>query len=249
MNNVLDVIVLSQSLYKEHDALVQVLAKDFGLMTFIAKGVQKMTSKNRALIQPYSSYRYQCDLKTGSLQTLRSGERLVSNHHIASDLNRSSIAAIIAELAVFLLKNEVNESRYALAYHQLETLMRLVDHSDQLQHVFVLALILFINDFGIEPVMDACVSCGDTQHINSFSVDEGGLVCSSCQRELHSPILSPESLRSLRISARLSLEHFEAFCASTSIDEEQIRTWIHFIEYHSSLQLKAWEFMRKWSIL
>jgi DNA repair protein RecO (recombination protein O) len=249
MNNILDVIVLSQSLYKENDALVQVLSKDLGLMTFIAKGVQKMTSKNRAVIQPYSSYRYHCDLKSGALQTLKNGERLVSNHHISSDLYRSSLAALISELTFFLLKNEVNEVRYAHSFHQLDALMRLVDQSDHLQHVFILALILFINDYGIEPLMDGCVLCGDTQRINSFSVEEGGLVCSSCQREIHSPILSPETLRALRISARVSLDHFEAFCASTQVSEEHIRIWINFIEYHSSLQLKAWEFIRKWSII
>ncbi len=54
MNDTTQVIVLSQMDYKENDALIKVFSYDYGLMTFLAKGIRKINSKNRSICMPYS---------------------------------------------------------------------------------------------------------------------------------------------------------------------------------------------------
>jgi DNA repair protein RecO (recombination protein O) len=249
MNEKTDVIVLSQTLYKEHDALVKVLSFDYGLMTFLARGVQKMQSKNRGVIQAYGIYQYHFDLKSlSALNILKQGELLVSNHHIQGDLMRSSIASLVFELSEFMLRNESNPELIKDYYTYLSNQLKRINEEDKLQHIIVLALVHFIHRYGIEPQLDACVLCDDT-HVNSFSVEEGGFVCASCQKQIHSPIYSPEFLRHLRISSRVNETHFDQYKMNFDVSTDLVKIWLHFIEYHTGIQLKSWEFMRKWSII
>ncbi len=249
MNEKTNVIVLSQSVYKEQDALVKVLSYDHGLMTFLARGVQKMQSKNRGVIQAYGIYQYHFDLKSiNSINILKHGELLVSNHHIQGDLMRSSIASLLIELSEFILRNEDNPTLIQDYFNYLSQQLKRVNEEDKLQHVIVLALIHFIHQYGIEPQLDACVLCDDTQ-VNSFSVEEGGFICASCQKQIHSPIYSPEFLRSLRISSRVDEQHFDHYKTNFDLSTDLVKIWLKFIEYHTGIQLKSWEFMRKWSII
>jgi DNA repair protein RecO (recombination protein O) len=249
MNDKTTVIVLSQVVYKEQDALVKVLSLEHGLMTFLAKGIQKMQSKNRGFVQPYNVYQYHFDFKSVSqLSLLKHAELIQSHHHIQGDLLRSSIASLLVELTEFLLRNESNTNLISTYFTYLKQQLQRVDTEHQLMPIIVLALVHFSHQYGIEPQLDACVLCDDTR-INSFSIEEGGFICASCQTHIHSPIYTPSFLRSLRISNRVSEDHFEQYKNEFEPSTDLIKLWFQFIEYHTGIQLKSWEFMRKWSII
>ena len=46
MNNVCEGIVLRQREFKDNDVILQVLTKEEGTLSFVAKGIQKAKSKN-----------------------------------------------------------------------------------------------------------------------------------------------------------------------------------------------------------
>ncbi len=109
MNDTSNVLVLSQSEYKESDALVRVLSKELGLVTFIAKGLSKINSKNRMGCLPYGESSFMYDLnELSNLQVLHTAQSLSPNLKIHEDLEKSSIAALVVELSELLLKNETD---------------------------------------------------------------------------------------------------------------------------------------------
>ena len=65
MNDTVSALILSQSDYRDADVIIRVLTKEYGLLSFIAKGARKMTSKNAGSIIPVTKAEIQFDYKDG----------------------------------------------------------------------------------------------------------------------------------------------------------------------------------------
>ena len=249
MNDKTNVIVLSSTPYREADALIQVFSWDYGLMTFIAKGLQKINSKNRLICLPYGEAEYQFDLKDDSnLQLLHEGQILQSNHTIHDHLEKSSLAALLVELSVLLVRNETEPAATQAYYDYLKETFRLIAASDKHTHLIVYVLIQFLNTYGIAPQVDGCVLCGSTQ-VNSISLEEGGFICKDCQKELHSPIHPLEILKDFRVVNKLDPSNIERYLAYPAPSRTLIRILVDFFKTHTGHVLKSWDFIEKWSII
>jgi hypothetical protein len=67
--------------------------------------------------------------------------------------------------------------------------------------------------------------------------------------ELHSPIYQVEFLKEFRLSQKINQENFENYLAYKDVSNELILLLVKFLEYHTGVTLKSWEFIRKWSIM
>lgn len=249
MKDQTEVIILSSSDYKEADAMLRVLSKEFGLRTFIAKGLNKINSKNRMACLTYGTSLFHYDLnEMHDLQILQSAESLHNRYLISEDLEKSSIASLVSELTELLLKNETEHALLDEYYDYLNQVLDLITNSEKPYHLLAYILIQFLNHYGISPMVDACVVCGSTK-VNSISIDEGGFVCHDCQPELQTTIYDVEALKDFRIIGKLNPQNIEAYLNYKAPSKVVVNVLVEFLEFHTGHHPKAWDFIEKWSII
>ncbi len=244
-----EVIILSSQDYRESDALIRVLSIDKGLLTFVAKGLNKINSKNRMGALPYGKSLFFYDEKEGKdIQSLQTAQSLINRYKIHEDLEKSTLASFVVECADTLLKHEQDITILEDSYHFIDRMFDLIEKTESYAHIIIISLSHFLELFGIQPYVDACVSCGSTK-INSISIEEGGFICHNCQHEVHSPIFDVESLKQFRIMGRLSDENIDAYLKFEAPSLRMIQVLIQFFEYHTSQHLNTWEFIQKYTII
>lgn len=249
MNDQTEVIVLSLTDYKEKDALVKVFSKDKGLLTFVARGLNAMESKNRMACLPYglSEFLYD-DHETKGLQNLKSAQSLELRYKIQEDLEKSSIASLVVELSELVLSSSVDTVDLERYFNYLNQFFHLLNHESKPKHLLAYALFNFLDTYGISPQVDGCVLCGSSQ-INSILIEEGGFICHECQHETQSPIYDVETLKDFRVIHKVNENNLMDYLQYREPKPVVLKILMDFLEFHTGHMPKAWEFIQKWSIM
>jgi len=249
MNDVTQVIVLNQMDYKENDALIKAFSYEYGLMTFHAKGIRKINSKNRSICMPYTISEFMFNYKENNqIQSLLQGQIIQNHYKIHEDLQKSGTASLCVELIENLIHDENDYDVLHEHYNFTKFILDQIENKNSLNAIMAFMLTSYMIYYGISPHVDSCVLCDSTK-INSISIEEGGLICSDCQMELHSPIYSVEFLKEFRLSQKINQANFENYLAYKDVSHDLILLLVKFLEYHTGITLKSWEFIRKWSII
>lgn len=90
-------IVLSVQDYRESDGIIRLLTQD-KILSILARGIQKQTSKNRMITAVFSHVRYTIEQKENGLSLLYYGNVIDSHYKIMEDLMKSSICFVLAEV-------------------------------------------------------------------------------------------------------------------------------------------------------
>lgn len=249
MNDRLDVVILKLTDYKEHDALVSTLSAEYGVLSFIAKGLLKPESKNASACQPFSEASLTYDHQEGKgLQVLHSASLLASHRPLREALSKQTVMAVIAELCEHVLEDNYDRSLSADVYRTLQQSIESLEAADKALHVLSYFMVRSLEWLGIEPQVDECTVCGESK-INSISMDEGGFVCQDCQKELQSPIFTSEFLYAFRVVNKVNASNFKRYLAYQAPAMELLDYLYDFLVFHGNLSLKSWAFFKKWSII
>jgi len=249
MNESLKVIMLSQSDYKDNDAMIKTLSLEKGIMTFIAKGLLKSESKNASACLPFSESEVTYDEKEGSnLQILHSASILNSHRLLREDLNKQTVMTVLSELTQLLLKENYDPNLVREVYKIYSQCLSVVEKTDKYQHTLTFFLVSALGWLGVEPQVDECTLCGESQ-INSISMEEGGFICVNCQKEIQSQLFSSEFLYAFRIVNKVTSDNFERYLNYKAPDKTLIDFLYEFMKYHTNISLKSWVFLEKWSII
>ena len=158
--------------------MMTVFAENMGVISVCAYGVRSKKSKLRAAAQPLCFCEFVLSKKQGDIYRVEAAEILDSFYPISEDIVKLSLANYLCELSretfvdgdnsvLSLLLNTL----YVMAYKNVEPLLA--------KAVFELKLAQYS---GYEPVLDACIGCGQAENLVAFDFS-GGLKCSSCRRE------------------------------------------------------------------
>ncbi|TCT27010.1 DNA replication and repair protein RecO [Melghiribacillus thermohalophilus] len=172
-------IVLKTRDYGETHKIITLFTKERGKIGAIARGAKKPRSRMAAVTQPfvYGTYLVQVSKNLGNLQQ---GEIIDSFRYIREDIVKTAYAAYLSELTDRLLESH---SPDVMLWEQLlHTLERMSDEPDVLTMMYELKV---FERGGFAPELSRCVSCGSSRGIQSFSVIEGGFLCSKCN--FHDP--------------------------------------------------------------
>lgn len=235
-------IILKQQDYRENDALLTVYVHEVGKMTFVAKGIRKMQSKNAAACLPFTEAEFLYDHKEGSsIQTLHQASIIKSHRRIREDFKKNCYALTVCETVEKILEeNDFDE----LCEDCLKLTLDGLDESshDNLFLAFFTAQILKV--IGLEPQVDECVLCGSTK-VNGIAMEEGGFVCADCGEEVKITKLPVSALRQFRLLNRASLKHLEILKQYEPYSDEIVSLMINFLCYHSGIRLNSWQLYNK----
>src|SRR6202022_3409001 len=211
-----EAVVLRKLDYGEADRIYTLLTKDHGKIGAIARGVRKTSSKLASALEVYS----QVDIQLAHGRNLDVIAQVVRKQkpRIEADLERTSRAALIAELAERMWEDRHPiEDLYELTCWALDELA--VDPEPRRAGAFFLSAALDL--MGYAPQLSDCAGCGrrlaETAH--AFSAASGGFLCSSCA-EPAQPGVSPAAIKVLRVLFRRAVGLYRRLKLSPAIMDE-----------------------------
>lgn len=238
MQNEVEGIVINYREYREHDAMLHVLCKEYGIVHIIARGIQKVKSKNAPACQLFTHVRMQVPLQeTKSLHTLRSAEIMESYRFIREDLLKQSIAAYFCEC---LDASKFEEDVFAL----LKTCMDILQETTHPLRVLCLFQAIMNRMHGIEPYVDGCVRCGKSQAIHAISVADGGFVCQHCYRVEQDTMRNKADLKVFRLLCKAHLEHYDILKSYPDFTFTNFEDLYSFFHEYAGISLKSVKFLK-----
>jgi DNA repair protein RecO (recombination protein O) len=169
-------VVLRSRDYREADKLVTLLTQDGGKITAVARGVRKIKSKLKALVEPLTLGYFL--LHTGkSLDTLTQGEIVKPYSLLQADLVVLTYAQYFCELCESALpEREPAREVFNLLIAALQELEEDI-HPVRVARCFELNL---LDVLGYRPVLECCLQCENETGPFNFDPQQSGLICGNC---------------------------------------------------------------------
>ena len=229
MNDRIEGLVLSQSDYRDADVLMQVLCKDHGVLSLIARSSKKLTGKNHCL--PMCRYEFIIDYKDNKTIYTIHNQKLIASYFEDKDIMMMSFKNVLAEL---VLKNKEIDLYDELTFF-LERLNR--ENMYLLGSMFLAKL---IKGFGIAPMVDGCVVCGNKK-VAALSNRHGGFLCTDHLNG--EPVEDVETLRRFRLVNKAEFSNYDVMkdFVYTFRDFDLLMS---FYLDNSDLRLKSYDFYR-----
>jgi DNA repair protein RecO (recombination protein O) len=239
MNEIVQGLILKQIDFKDYDAIITVLTKEYGKISFRAAGVRRLASKNAGSILPYTLAEIQFDYKPDQtmfrMKTARTRELY---RHLHEDLAGSYGAAVAANVAdAFSLPGEdfaEKDDVFAFTKKCFEYL----NAGKEPKTVLCLYLADMMNLFGIQPEVDGCVRCGSTK-VNALSAEDGGFLCAQHAKEAGIPCSTAEELKRFRLIVKAGLGRLDVVEKAGGADNLDLRVLEQMIRTHGAMDMKS----------
>ena len=169
-------IVLKETLYSETSKIIQVLTKEYGLISIIAKGASSIKSSLRSLTIPFLYGKFSISYKKDKLSILKSGSIIKLYGSKAKGLKLYAYISYLSELTYNVLKENNNNELFEI----------LKDGLDKIEDGFNPEVIKNIIEFkyldylGITPNFDICQKCNMVKEPYAIDGKIGGFVCKDC---------------------------------------------------------------------
>ncbi len=172
------IVILSRE-YKDADKSLVIFTKDRGRMSFVARGVRRLNSKNRSSTDLLVNGEYQLS-KGKAYYILNQGQVIEGFMGIRKDLLKTSVAMTITVfLNDVLVDNMVQKEVYELLNWTFKRLGTTKDPKFLLRY-FLIKSILYL---GHQPRLNSCNICNKKNQNYFYQFSEGNLICENCNRE------------------------------------------------------------------
>jgi len=201
-------IVVRRQRYKERDALVTILTREYGFKTFLVRGTQTAKSKISGSVITFSYGEYSGVIKNEGLSYLNSASDIKQFNEIMQDIELNAYATFLFDLMSNAFLNEVIPDEW---YKELFKALLYIDNGYDAQIVVNILQMHLLKVFGVEPNMDSCVVGGEKNARFDFSVILGGLLCSKhFNQDVHRLHLSERTIYFLRLFSKISLDQISS---------------------------------------
>ncbi|KIL44440.1 DNA repair protein RecO [Jeotgalibacillus soli] len=169
-------IVIRTNDYGESNKVVTIYTRELGKIAVMARGAKKANSRLSAVSQlfTYAHFLFQ---KGSGMGTLQQGDMIASWRIIKEDLFKAAHASYMADLLDKAVEdNKINPFLFELF---LQCLSFINEGYDEEVICFIFEMKL-LPVYGVQPVLDQCANCGETEGQFGFSIRENGLLCHRC---------------------------------------------------------------------
>lgn len=238
-----DVVVLRQQDYGEADRILTLLSSE-GKLTALARGIRRTTSRKSGHLGLFEQAHVM--LAHGrNMETVTQAESITSYPELNGNLLRFTYACYLAELVDrFVQPDEECVDIYTLLCAGLEWVAHNADLALWARY-FELRLLALA---GYQPELFACVQCGReiAPVDNSFSPENGGVVCAACGQDI--PHLIPFAVSAQRVLRFLTTREPSevARLRLTDTTHSQIEhILLRYLEYTLERELRSVAFLRR----
>lgn len=182
----LEAVVLRSIRYGEADRILHLYTPERGRVGAIAKGVRKTRSRFGGRLEPFHRANLVLHEGRSDLFTVTAVDTIEPHAALHADAGTLDSASRACDAVSRLFEHaDAQPAAFHLLCNELALLDALgrrgaaeplVLHANQI--AFRLKLLVVA---GFSPVLSACVSCGEAEHLSGFSGAGGGVVCAACE--------------------------------------------------------------------
>ena len=201
-NFVTDAINIRSYPLSENDKIVLMFSRNEGLIKGVARGVKKPKSKLGARMEPLVANKLMLH-KGRNMDTICQASSLNTFNKLRYDLDKLTYGMYLGELVgAFAKENSNSEEIFEVFYKSLDN----IANSKNKCEILLCALkfqLKFMQIMGLGIVLDRCIICGKEVEENPlFSLDEGGVLCESCEHKILNKTKIPTKIRDFLITIR-----------------------------------------------
>ena len=242
MNDHVTCLILKSLDYREADSILTVLTEEYGKVTFFARGVRKVHSKNAGQIQLYCKSDFLYDHAEGKTSfTLRTASCLNYYRHMKENLSASVASGVISETVCELLEEG---ERVEGVFEMTEKAFQLLDEGASTDTVLALFLSDLLKVSGLGVHVDSCTLCGSS-YVHAVSVEDGGFLCESCARQKGIPLSSLEELKRFRILGKGGLAHYDLINGLGGATGKDVILLMAILRRNSGITVRSFELYKQ----
>lgn len=228
MNDVDVGFILTNTPYREYDAMVLFLGEKYGLIRFVLRGYFRPKAKQTSLGLEFTKVRIRFNYQENRLLSIQTGELL----EVYSDKRENLDWLLRMSLASEMLTTFYDKTSHAFWNCHISKLY---------ENLSLETLIVFtsqlIKELGIVPVVDRCVITQSTQ-VSDFSIEKGGFVSKEFRKNE-----SKVNLEMLKIM-RYIFGHDKIDGNRLDGNEnliEILNILVSYLEYHFEVRFNSWK--------
>jgi DNA repair protein RecO (recombination protein O) len=229
-------IVISTVDYKESSKILNIFTKDEGIIGVMARGCRKIKSKLSAYADPLVYGEFHLNVNRG-MPNLVEVDVIDNYRVIRKDIVKVNYSLYLLELASQVYKNDRDNGIYKLLIEGLDKI-----NSNYDENVITSIIELkYLSYLGIKPIVDKCVSCGNSDDIVTISSYKGGYLCKDCVSD--EVIFNIKTLKLIRMFYYVDISKISKIDISDNIKRE-INLFIDdYYDRYSGLYLKSKEML------
>ena len=238
-------LILKEQDYRESSVILTILTKEYGKISLVAQSARKMTSKNRGAILPYTKGEFFFDYKeTRTMFRLKTAHTLAFYRFLHEDLNASLAIPVIAEVMDAFLLEQADPELSDHFYELFEQACIALNEGHRADLVLAVTLADLLEVQGINPDVDECVLCGNT-NVASISARDGGFLCAECALRHGVALKEPSALRAFRLINKANLSHLSILEEHMDSAMEECSLLVEFLRQHGGLTVKSFPLFRQ----
>jgi DNA repair protein RecO (recombination protein O) len=231
-------IVVRERNYKETSKIIDVLTKEYGKISVIAKGCRTLKSELRTTTCKLSYGKFYIYYKKDKLSTLKSVDTINNFKNILTNIEKISYAAYLLDLATQVASQKQDSKIFDLL---ISSLNKINEGYDPLSITNILEL-QYLTFLGVEPTFDYCGKCKSKTDIVTLSINVGGYVCKNCYT--NEKIYSQEAIKLIRGLKYVDIDKINKIDIKDAIKKEINDFLDDYYEKYTGLYLQSKEFLK-----
>lgn len=232
-----DGIVLKEQVYGETSKIINLLTKEYGIISVLAKGARKIKSEFRTNTCKLTYGSFNIYYKENKLSILSSVDLIDNLKNIKTDITKISFASYLLDLTSQVMKQTTDNSVYDLL---VASLLKINDNFDPLVICNILEL-KYLYYLGIMPIIDKCSKCGKKNNIVTISSYSGGYLCNECRTTQN--IVNIKTIKLIRMFYYVDISKISSLNISEKSKNEINRFLNEYYDRYAGLYLKSKQFL------
>lgn len=237
-------IVLDTTKLAEQDLILTTICEDGQKRRAVAKGARKPGGRLASRCDLFCETDFLFARGRGPLAIVSEAALVDPHATLREDFGKSAAASAAAELGMHSCYEDMPDPfLYAILSKALSSLEQAMDPAYESLLVAAYAMKVLAHE-GWRPELAACVACGDPAP-TFFSSEAGGMLCSSCAREIAGAHeVTAAELSWLRALLHATFDDLMAAPIDAGMAALLLQLAHEWSFTHLECRLKAWEFMR-----
>ncbi len=231
-------IIVSETNYGESSKILNVITKEYGLISIISKGCKNLKSSLRSVSSKLTYGTFVIYYKQNKLSTLKEVNVINNFKNLKKNIASISYAAYILELSEGVIKQNNNNDIFDLL---IASLTKIDEGFDSLVIMNILEL-KYLKYLGVEPVLDECALCGNKTSIVTLSSYKGGFVCKNCYN--NEKMVSEKTIKLIRMFNYVNISKISKIDINTQCKNEINLFLDDYYSRYTGLYLKSKSFIK-----
>lgn len=231
-------IIANETNYGETSKILNVITKEKGLISVIAKGCKNLKSPLRSVCSKLTYGKFIIYYKENKLSTLKEVSILDNFKNLKKDIAAISYAAYILELSDGVIKQNNNSHIFDLL---IQSLKKINEGFDPLVIMNILEL-KYLEFLGVMPIIDSCAICGRKTNIVTLSSYRGGYVCQKCYTNENK--VSDKTIKLIRMFYYVDISKISKLDISPKTKNEINQFLDDYYSRYTGLYLKSKNFIK-----